>query len=75
MYQPYVRGKQFELIGLRELTPKTLAPYKECISPIIEPVRDSSTLKSTIKEFVDYDINFTIIINPSFQMNLLQSLS
>lgn len=64
MYQPYVRGKQFELIGLRELTPKTFARNKEMISPIIEPVRDSSTLKSTIKEFIDYDINFTFIINP-----------
>lgn len=59
-----MRGKQFELIGLRELTPETLAPNKEMISPIIEPVRDSSTLKSTIKEFIDHGINFTIIINP-----------
>ena len=64
MYQPYVRGKQFELIGLRELTPGVLARNKEMISPIIEPVRDSSTLKSTIKEFIENDINFTIIINP-----------
>lgn len=64
MYQPYVRGKQFELIGLRELTPEILAQNKEKISPIIEPVRDSSTLKSTIKEFIEHEINFTIIINP-----------
>lgn len=64
MYQPYVRGKQFELIGLRELTPETLAQNKKKISPIIEPVRDSSTLKSTIKEFIEHEINFTIIINP-----------
>ena len=64
MYQPYVRGKQFELIGLRELTHKTLAPNKEKISSIIEPVRDSATLKSTIEVFVEHEINFTIIINP-----------
>lgn len=64
MYQPYVRGKQFELIGLRELTPEILKPNREKISPIIEPVRDSSTLKSTIEVFVEHEINFTIIINP-----------
>ena len=64
MYQPYVRGKQFELIGLRELTPETLSSNRDKISPIIEPVRNSSTLKSTIEKFVEHDINFTIIINP-----------
>lgn len=64
MYQPYVRGKQFELIGLRELAPKILASNRDKISPIIEPVRDSSTLKTTIEKLVEHDINFTIIINP-----------
>ncbi|NLZ94709.1 MAG: sce7725 family protein, partial [Bacteroidales bacterium] len=64
MYQPYVRGKQFELIGLRELTPETLSSNRDKISPIIEPVRNSSTLKSTIETFVEHNINFTIIINP-----------
>lgn len=65
MYQPYVRGKQFELIGLRELTEKgLLIEDKDKISPIIEPVRNSSTLKSTISKFTDNGINFTLIVNP-----------
>jgi hypothetical protein len=64
MYQPYIRGKQFELIGIRELATSVLSPNKEKVSPIIEPVKDSSTLKTTLKELVSKDINFTIIANP-----------
>ncbi|HNS41673.1 MAG TPA: sce7725 family protein, partial [Taishania sp.] len=64
MYQPYIRGKQFELIGIRELTSSVLSPNKEKVSPIIEPVKDSSTLKTTLKELVSFNVNFTIIANP-----------
>lgn len=64
MYQPYIRGKQFELIGIRELAKKVLAHNRKKVSPIIEPVRDSSTLKSTLRELVSNDVNFTIIVNP-----------
>src|SRR5690554_4446647 len=64
MYQPYIRGKQFELIGIRDLTTFVLSPNKEKVSPIIEPVKDSSTLKTTLKELVNNDVNFTIIVNP-----------
>lgn len=64
MYQPYIRGKQFELIGIRELIPNVLIENKDKISPIIEPVKDSSTLKTTIKSLVENNINFTLIINP-----------
>lgn len=64
MYQPYIRGKQFELIGIRELIPEVLIENRDNISPIIEPVKDSSTLKNTIKNLVEDNINFTIIINP-----------
>ena len=64
MYQPYIRGKQFELIGIRELIPDILTNNKDKISPIIEPVKDSSTLKTTIKILANNGINFTLIINP-----------
>jgi Ni,Fe-hydrogenase III component G len=64
MYQPYIRGKQFELIGIRELTQPVLSPNKAIVSPIIEPVKDSSTLKTTIKELASNDINFTVVVNP-----------
>lgn len=64
MYQPYIRGKQFELIGIRELADNLLSINKTKISPIIEPVRDSSTLKTTILALINNNINFTIIANP-----------
>lgn len=63
MYYPYLRGKQFELIALRELS-DLIAKNSKKISPIIEPVKNSSTLKSTISELKDKNINFNIIINP-----------
>ena len=64
MYQPYIRGKQFELIGIKELIPDVLIKNKDKISPIIEPVKGSSTLKTTIKSLANDGINFTLIINP-----------
>ncbi|MGO3184497.1 MAG: sce7725 family protein [Aequorivita sp.] len=64
MYQPYIRGKQFELIGLRELASDVLFKNRDKISPIIEPVRDSSTFKTTLRELAKNDINFTVIVNP-----------
>jgi hypothetical protein len=63
MYLPYLRGKQFELIALRELS-VLLSTNSQKVSPIIEPVKDSATLKSTIRELIDKNINFTFIINP-----------
>jgi len=62
MYFPYLRGKQFELIALRELS--TLMSNSGKISPIIEPVKNSSTLRSTLKELIDKNINFNFILNP-----------
>lgn len=63
MYFPYLRGKQFELIALRELCalfPEELSK----ISPIIEPVKASSTLNSTLAELANRKANFNLIINP-----------
>ena len=63
MYFPYLRGKQFELIALRELS-VFMSSKRDKISPVIEPVKDSSTLKSTLKELAEKNINFNFIINP-----------
>lgn len=63
MYLPYLRGKQFELIAIRELS-DLLSSNSHKVSPIIEPVKDSPTIKSTLKELVQKNINFTLIINP-----------
>ncbi|MEM9888700.1 MAG: sce7725 family protein [Bacteroidota bacterium] len=63
MYFPYLRGKQFELIALRESC--TLFPDNlDKISPVIEPVKSSSTLTTTLGELANRNVNFNIIINP-----------
>jgi hypothetical protein len=63
MYYPYLRGKQFELIALNELS-FFMSNNKDKVSPIIEPVKISSTLKNTLKALKNNNINFTIIVNP-----------
>lgn len=63
MYFPYLRGKQFELIALREVN-TLMAQYLAKISPIIEPVKNSSTFKRTLTDFKSENINFNVIINP-----------
>src|SRR6476660_7661823 len=63
MYLPYLRGKQFELVALRDMS-VFLRINREKISPIVEPVKNSSTLKSTIKALADKQVNFTVIVNP-----------
>lgn len=70
MYYPYLRGRQYELIGLRELCEKELLNN---IVPIIEPVKASSTLLSTINVFLKKKKSFILIQNPavgSFQKEL-----
>lgn len=63
MYFPYLRGKQFELIALRELC--SLFPEGlNKISPIVEPVKASSTLNSALTELSKCNVNFNLIINP-----------
>ena len=63
MYFPYVRGKQFELIALRDLC--TLFPNDILkTSPVIEPVKSSSTFKSSLRELASKNVNFNIVINP-----------
>ncbi|MHB8065527.1 MAG: sce7725 family protein [Ruminiclostridium sp.] len=62
MYFPYLRGRQFELIALRELVENSLLSDK--IIPIIEPVKLSSTLIKTIQIFNENSKMLAIIHNP-----------
>jgi hypothetical protein len=64
MYFPYLRGKQFELLALRALV-LLMAANRAKISPIIEPVKNTSTLINTLSDLRKSNINFSIIINPS----------
>lgn len=62
MYFPYLRGRQFELIALRELVEKGVLSSR--ITPIIEPVKLSSTLVKTIEIYGENSKQLAIITNP-----------
>lgn len=65
MYYPYLRGKQYELIALRDVS-SFIGDDSKKLSPVIEPVKKiTSTLTKTITELAKHNINFTIILNPS----------
>lgn len=64
MYYPYLRGKQFELIALRELSAEL--PDNHYLSPIIEPVKlNFSSLNTAVKEMKNNGQQFVLIVNPS----------
>ncbi len=71
MYFPYLRGRQYELIALRELI--TNDRLSDNIIPIIEPVKVTPTLLNTINTFNDNDKKFVIIRNPSVGSFVLDS--
>ncbi|WP_425514596.1 sce7725 family protein [Enterococcus alishanensis] len=62
MYYPYFRGKQFDLLALSTLVKEQR--WSKKIIPIIEPVRDSATLKKTIELFQKEKLQLYIIENP-----------
>ena len=62
MYFPYLRGRQFELIALRELVEKGVLSSR--ITPIIEPVKLSSSLIKTIETYGAHSKQLAIITNP-----------
>ena len=62
MYFPYLRGRQFELIAIREMIEKNLINDK--VIPIIEPVKASSIFLKTIEVSKEHDKALAIIVNP-----------
>lgn len=63
MYFPYLRGRQFELIALRELLESERIGQE--IIPIIEPVKPSATLLKTLECFVNHDREIAVVFNPA----------
>lgn len=62
MYHPYFRGKQFELIAIRE-TAELMAKAK--FTPIIEPVKETlNGLHRTLKAIFDANGTAIVIVNP-----------
>lgn len=62
MYYPYLKGRQYELLALRELVNEELLGEK--IIPIIEPVKLTSTFFKTVKTFIEKKHEFAIVLNP-----------
>jgi hypothetical protein len=63
MYFPYLRGKQFELLALRELAILPLEPDK--ISPIIEPIKkDLKSILTLVITLNRIGIQIQLIVNP-----------
>jgi hypothetical protein len=63
MYFPYLRGKQFELLSLRELSILPLDAFK--IVPIIEPVKkDLKSLETAIKALSKNSVKVQLVVNP-----------
>lgn len=62
MYFPYLRGRQNELLCLRELLDAGKLSSK--VIPIIEPVKFSSTLFSTLSKFIEMGHQVIVIRNP-----------
>lgn len=63
MYLPYIRGRQYELLALRELATNNL--LGDYVIPIVEPVKLSPTLIKTVFEFINVEHQIAIIINPN----------
>ncbi len=63
MYYPFIRGKQFELVMLREMAPR-IATWG--FVPIIEPVKGNfPALKRALDELTKNDCRFILVANPS----------
>ncbi|MDP3433542.1 MAG: sce7725 family protein [Bacteroidota bacterium] len=63
MYYPYLRGKQFELLALREFAEKYSDDCK--VFPIIEPVKSSfNSMKIALKKLNEKNVPYALILNP-----------
>lgn len=63
MYYPYLRGRQFELIALREYALQR--GDNNNIIPIIEPVKNTfNSMKLAIPKLIEGDVKFALILNP-----------
>lgn len=64
MYYPILRGRQFELIALREYAEEHGGINN--ITPIIEPVKDTyNSFNIAVDRFFKNEVKFSVILNPS----------
>lgn len=63
MYFPYIRGRQYELLALRELVENEL--MSNHVIPVVEPVKLSPTLVNMMEKFIEAAHPVSIIRNPA----------
>lgn len=63
MYFPYFRGRQYELLALKELASKNLISSK--VIPVVEPVKVIPTLSNTLSAFKKSNLSMGLILNPN----------
>lgn len=63
MYFPYFRGRQYELLALKELAQKKL--INKLVVPVVEPIKKSSTFDSTLNTFSAEGLSLALIFNPA----------
>ena len=63
MYFPYFRGRQYELLALKELASQKL--ISKSVIPVIEPIKQIPALKNALKAFNDAGLPIGIIVNPN----------
>lgn len=80
MYFPFLRGKQYELLALREFSKDIKG--SNTISPIIEPVRkEKKGIETALLQLISNRVNFSLITNPTvgeiesaaFILNLIEN--
>lgn len=63
-YYPYLRGRQYELLALRELLTEGLLPAD--VIPIIEPVKDMPQVHQILKVFREHEKSAVgMVLNPN----------
>ena len=63
MYFPYFRGRQYELLALKELAAKKLIP--KSVVPVIEPVKLIPALNNSLTAFQSSALPVGLILNPN----------
>jgi len=63
LYFPYFRGRQYELLALRELSQGRLQGVQ--VIPVIEPIKPTSTFTGALKMFIDNNQPIALILNPA----------
>lgn len=66
MYYPFMRGKQFELLALRDMSTCFADHEKELIHPIVEPVKENlNSLTRALQNLSQAQIESFVIVNPT----------